>query len=338
MSAALALYAALLAGDVPTDVRVRKLAPYFAPPPGAPLQVEERELRDLGPQLRAKKLKPERLRGFITVTPPKGQCFTLTRRKDEPDDVICKKTPVAYALGDLDREGHLNWRVVTGEGDFGTDLSWPSSIRVGIVEPFDAKDDAPPVYKFIRTCTPKRDGVLGRRIELALLSGETWILRFPAEDELLPQPDPLPNLYMYQAGGKISVKEASEHGSEAPPAEGGEHGEAKPEAGGHGEEKAEAGGEHGEAAKPAEPPKKKVYQEDDRAEWAIPIRDAYGMPATAFIANGTVAPGLQGSCRYIYKGTDRDPTTGRVECHHVDGYRLVYLPVACIADIRPRKD
>lgn len=312
---ALVMTSALLAGDIPLAQRVEKLTPFFKPAPGEALAFNEAELRDL-----SKKIAPGKLRGQIVVTPPNGTCLTIQRNVKESDDVVCKKTTLTFRYNELDKNGLLNWKISTGEGDFGTPLTWHTPYRVAIVTPFDKSLDDPPEYRYVKQCTAINDPKKGRRIVLTMVDGEAWVVRFPAKDQLLLQPDPLPNLYMNQTQGRISVKDAAENNKHKDEAKG-EHGGAKPE------------GEHGEAP-PQEPTAPKVpSEEEERASWSIPRRGTYTMPASNFQPFGSVAGGMNGECRYIDKGPAEDPSTGRLECHDVDGFKQVYIPLTCLGQV-----
>lgn len=317
--AALILASALLKGDIPAEERVEKLTPFFSPKPGEELGFDATEMRDLG-----KKTPPEKLRGQVVVSPPPGTCFTIERDSRDSDDVICKKTTLSFSFSQLDRNGFLSWKVSTGEGDFGTRLRWRTPYRVAVVTPFDKNLEDPPQYRYIRHCDGLNDPAKGRRIVLTMVDGETWIVRFPAKDQLLAQPDPIPNLFMTQTQGRISVKEAAEANRQKE-AEAASKDHGKPEAEGHGAE-----------ATPvkAEEKDKAPSQDDDRALWSIPLRGSYTMPASNFQPYGSVAPGMNGECRYNFQGPDEDPNAGRIECHDVDGFKQVYIPATCLGQIR----
>jgi hypothetical protein len=308
--------AALFPARATEAERLARLRPLFTPRPGSEHRVDAAERRDL-----SRKTSPLRLRGYVQIDPPRGHCLTIARGDELADELVCKPTRLAFTLEEMDRTGRLTWRVSTGDGDTGTDLTWRLPYRLAITEPYDDPPEAPPVYEVIETCTAARvEGA--RRIELGLMSGKRWVLRLPETDTLLPQPEPVPNLLLLQTGGKLSVKDASKK------AEGGEHG--------GGEEKVE-GGEHGEP-----PPRKSDKPEvprpsDDRAEWAIPLRGSYAMNAAGFMPNGSIGGRIKGLCRYNYDGPPDDPGTGRIECHDADGYRLALLPLTCLGQVRPSR-
>lgn len=309
---------ALFPPHLPEPERVKQLSKFFDPAPGEEILLNEEEVRQQG-----LKTKPENFRGFIKVSPPPGVCFTITRTVDQPDDYVCKPKSMSFRLVDLDRAGRLGWRVATGDDDFGTDLHWRSRYRTGIVMPFNIPDEDPPVYQFISKCTIDRTPH-GRRMRIGMLTGETWIVAFPDQHTLEPQPKPIPNLFMNVSSGKVSVKDAAKQ-KEAEAAKKGA---------------AEAGApapEHG-AAPSEEPAKPKEVaapsQDDDRAIWAIPARNAYTMKGNAFMPHGSVPPGGKGRCRYNFQGPNEDPETGRLECHDVDGFKNILLPLTCLRDLR----
>ncbi len=320
---AIAAAAALYGKNAPETTRARIVAPFFAPRPGQPFALEERDLKN------ARKTPALKMRGYIDVTPPKGTCFTIELSDEDPDEVVCKPTKVFFTVSQLDRTGHLSWRVSTGDGDAGTDLVWPSPYRLAFVTPWDARDDDPQVYRFIEACEPSAAPEGGRKITLRLLGGEDWTIRFPDHDKMLPQPDDAPNLFIYASAAKVSVTQAAEN---------------------HAHEKARETHEGGESEAPKPPPPKATGSDvepsspkdpnnmmADRKWWAIPLRGAYEMPASAFQPNGSVTPGMRGRCRYNFDGGAQDPGVGRLECHEVDGFKSVLIPLTCIKDLGPRK-
>jgi hypothetical protein len=320
--------------------RASALSAYFEPRAGTSIEVDPVERRDA-----PRGFSPLRLRGYITVTPPKGRCIVLTRLDSEPDDRVCKRTTLSFKVEDLDRLGRLTWRAkLTDEGDAveSVPLTWTTPYRVAVVRRFDANETEPPTYEVVSGCTAKIARPLGRQVHLSLLLGGTWVVRLPEKDQLVPQPPPVPNLVITKSGGKVSVKEAADKQRADGPKSEAKGTDKKPDEG-HG---AKAGEEHGdktegtqapedpEAAEIAEAERMAVSQHKDRAQWGIPARGAYGMSSDHFIPHGTVTPGLNGECRYTFQGPPEDETTGRIECHRTDGYQHVYIPVTCIGELR----
>lgn len=310
---------ALFPANAPEAVRTAALTPLFEPRPGTAFALEARELRDYA------KLSALKFRSYIRVTPPKGRCLTITVSEEEPDEVVCEPRPIAFTIAQLDRKGRLVWRVTTGDGDLGTDLTWPSPYRMAMVTPWNAKPDDPQVYRFIESCKSSATPDGGRKIALRLLGGETWTIRFPDADKALPQPAQPANLFMHQSSEKVSVASAGK--------------------------KEEESKHDTPAQEPTKPPpvarRKDATEEPreisdpndilaDRVWWAISLRGAYEMPASYFQPYGSVARGMEGRCRYNFDGDPDDPGVGRIECHEVDGFKSVLIPLACIKDIGPR--
>ncbi|TWW09981.1 hypothetical protein E3A20_08860 [Planctomyces bekefii] len=330
IASTLLVAAALIPKDLPETTRVQRLSPFFSPKPGNVLNVDADELRNL-----RTKIRPEALRGVIRVSPPKGTCFIITRMASQPDDRICKPKNLTFSLRDLNRAGQISWVIKTGDGDFGTTLVWPTPYRIAIVTPFNNSPEDPPKYHFILSCKATKTEET-RKIALEIDNGQTWTIRFPKVDTLEPQPKPLPNLYIVASGGKVSVKDAAEkkraeEAAREAEAAGAPAPDAAPAPGASGDGK-DGDGKDGEKSdkKPEE-----VDQSEDRVVWAIPARNSYGMNGSAFMPYGSVAGGSVGLCRYNYEGSTEDRWTGRVECHDVDGFRDVVLPVTCLRDIRP---
>jgi len=317
--------ATLLRGDIKESERLRRLGAMFSPKPGEAVALRATEVRDFH-----RLVAPDKLHGSISVHPPKGVCLRITRSTDEVDDVICKKIDLSFRFSDLDRAGRLTWQVKTGDGDFGTELQWSSPYRIGSVIPFgiDALKD-PPHYVYLSTCKAAR-GPTGRRIMLGLLTGETWLIHLPEVDTLAVQPEDVGNLDVdYTGGGKKGIKEPTDSKIEEK-----KSADAKAETAEAGNKGKDASNMVTNASDAAE------NARDDRKIWAIQARNAYVMPSDRFQPNGSVARGSRSQCRYIFSGPPEDPLTGRLECHQVDGYQQVYLPLTCLheLEVKPVSD
>lgn len=328
--------AALFSWDLPEHERVARLKNLFSPAVGEHVQLDPTELRDF-----VRTHKPTNLRGFIRVKPPKGVCLTIQRRDDEPDERVCKEQNLAFTVTDLRHDGSLVWLVKTGDGDFGTPLSWPSRYRLVLMVADDAKPDAPPKRRFLHACEPRRLEDGERRIILRFIDGGYWTIKFPPNDTLVPnQPDPIPYLDLQGAKKRttpVSTSTATQTdtshqantASDGHSASG-EHGGAE-----HSSEKPASGSSdhaaQGQAPAEANPkPRKPVDDEEEEAKWHIPKLDTYEMSASNFMPYGSVASAGAGKCRYRYRGDDVDPRTPMVECRDADGFAQVIIPVTCL--------
>lgn len=360
-AAILILTPALFSATLPEAARIKRLAPLFLPQPGQAFKLIERDVREA-----KKNANALALRGQIMVTPPKGHCLVITVNEERDDEIVCKPRLLVFTLADTDRMGRLNFTVKTGDGDFGTPLSWQSPYRMAIVEPYTNAKEDPPRYRFIESCRGVRSDFHGRKLEITLLGGEQWVVHIPEHETLMPQPDPPPNLYLYSAAGKVSVAEAAkskkdhEEVTENKEDEGkheekseGEHGakheenheEAKAEGhgGGHSAGQGSSAAKPQPSADPDAPPDPAALshrnvnpndQKADRLAWAVGARNSYWMNASFFQPNGSVPSGMVGRCRYNYDVGKDDPGVGRLECYEADIYRHVYLPVTCFKDIK----
>jgi hypothetical protein len=305
---------ALLSSQIPTRKRIDILTPFFQPQPGQTIEVEASELRDFGKG----KTNPLNLRGFIKVSPPKGACFTVTRNLDESDDKVCKPKVLSFTLSDLQKNGDIAWTIKTGPEDFGTELVWKTPYRMAILVPDIKPHKNTIIYKLIASCKAERKGPLGRKITLDFFDGDTWIIDFPENDELLPQPESIPNLYMAIANSKAGVPNKKKGD-----AAGTETSTSTASGTATGTQVVTTKGE-GEA----------LDQMDDRAVWGIPARNSYRMDGYRFMPFGTTTKWFKGICRYTYRGAEDDPDTGRMECHDVDGFDEVNMPLFCLKDLR----
>lgn len=314
-----------LSGDQSQSEKISRLKPFFVPTIGQTVEVDSRELRDF--DHKKSKINPLNLRGFIKVSPPKKHCFTITRHPDLPDDHICKPTLLSFTLNDLNKDGSIRWTIKTGPLDFGTDIQWKSPYRLASVMPHDADKDIV-VHKLIQSCQAKRQTALGHQIIVRFFGGEEWLIDFPEEEELLPQPRPMPNLYIAVAAKKGIPKSKKSTATETTTTTKTQE---------PNESLATATGTQTTTSNPnpgtiteTDDPIESEF--NDREAWAIPKRNGYRMDGYRFMPFGTTTKWAKGECRYIYSGPPEDATTGRLECHDVDGFKEIYLPLTCLSE------
>lgn len=291
--------AALFPAEAPLDERVKVLSKFIKPIPGSELKLDEYALKEFAKKDKGRGL----IYGNIEINPPKETCFTITRSLGKPDSEVCKKTQLRWQLQDLDRHtGKLSWSIKTGPNDFGTPLTWNTSYIIAKIIPagFDF-NEANSIPLFIASCEAAAsdpEKFMSRRVNLKLLNGETWTIRFPEEDELLPAYEPpLP----------------------PPPQED--------------EKKKKKAAAHGEGVEP-EPETKPIPPKPEA--WTLSTRRGYVMHVSQVISGGSAAAkNSQGKCRYQYDGVPGDFDTGRIECHYGDNFLYFYAPLPCLKHIRP---
>jgi hypothetical protein len=315
-----------LSGDLPQLEKIRRLKPFFQPPLGDKIKVDPRELRDFDHEKST--VNPLNLRGFIKVSPPKKYCFTITRHQDLPDDYLCKPKILSFTLNDLQKDGGIQWTIKTGPLDFGTVVEWKTPYRLASVMPENIEKDAI-VHKLIESCQAKKNTVLGNQIIIRFFGGEEWLIDFPEEDELLPQPMSTPNLYLAVAPKKGIPNSKKGASTETKASETKE----KPTAPtATNTETSNAKGKQTTSHNSDDPIESEF---DDREIWAIPKRSGFRMDGYRFMPRGPTTKWSKGECRYVYSGPPEDPETGRLECHDVDGFKEVYMPLICLKEFRP---
>jgi len=323
------LSSALFGLNASDSERIEKLKTYFDPAPGNIVQISAENLKT------SNRAHINKLRGYILVTPPKNYCFQITRNHSLPSDYVCKQTPLAFDLTDIDRDGKIVWEVKTSLYDVGTVVRWQTPYRTIIAIPRKRSSDAstseagsenyglsePPQYLPIESCNDLSNKNT-RRIEIRLFNGESWRFHFPSKHKLLPQPEGAPNLQISIPSGRRTIAEVAEDRKTKPPEEPPEMQKQSAE-----EKREEI------KAKNALP-----NMHEDRKIWAISLRNSYEMSSENFHPNNTNTSGDRGICRYNFYGPKEDPTTGRIECQNTAEYHTVLVPVTCIAAVKGDND
>jgi hypothetical protein len=297
---------AALATNLAHPERVELLSPFFEPRPAELIKVETPETGTLTLDQIAD------LRGYITVSPPKGACFEIIRGNHELPRKICKKERMSFRLDDLDNSGSLRWQIITGPKDFGTNLHWKSTYRRALTVPYTKQQNSDKDSRFIQNCNVVRVSEQQRVVHVKLFDGEVWSITFPEFDHLLPQPPPEENLKVVFVKGTRVIADASKTAAFKSGAE--------------------------VKTKDEERNIDLAYDEaEDRKNWAIPRRGAYGIPSNHFTVGHSVTPGGKGECRYSFFGSNSDPETGRIECHNSEEYSYAFAPMTCLRDVGPKE-
>lgn len=176
----------IITKDMDETTRYSVLTPYFYPSFNNIVSINKDDLYN-------KNIKnPLKMKGFITVSPPKGICFIINRNSQIPNDIICKSTKLSFTLDEIDKSGKINWQISTSQYDFPYTYSWQTPHRIAKVIPLGEKLEIPiPIDRCIPHVNKHE-----RKIILKLMNGKNWIIQFPQKDVLTPQPPPTPNLYI----------------------------------------------------------------------------------------------------------------------------------------------
>lgn len=292
MSASLLLAAAVASSPIIKDgmteaERYNALKPYFDPSPGGIVSVNPADV-----EAGKSKHNPMLYKLYVSVNPPKGHCFRITRSPQTPDISVCKPTQLATLVGDISASGQFSWTISTGKDDFGYSYTWNTPHRVAQKIPAGTREV---VSVPVLSCTPFSNSS-ERSIVLNFMDNERWSITFPESDKLEEQPPPLPNLYLAErtssggisANSEVSVP-STDHWA------------------------------YLKSLKPEDPVTK---------HWVIRARNHFRMPASNLKITDT-PPGEFGSCRYQYYGAAKDQSSGWIECHEADKYDVIFTHLSC---------
>jgi hypothetical protein len=271
--------------------RLAAIRPFLHPPPGSTITAESISINE-----QRHNKNPLFYKLYITVSPPKGACFVVTRNPNIPDQRICKTTPLAVPLGEISADGSFSWTISTGAGDFGYQYTWKTPHRIAQKIPAGTNQAE---FIPVHSCVAHTNAA-GKRVILNLLNGERWAMTFPETDQFEEQPAAVPNLYISSSvpTGGIN-KESTVKPTRADP------------------------WAYLKNIKPGDPV---------TLHWAIPARNHYVMGASNFKITDS-APGMTGKCRYQYSGAANDPESGWIECHEVDTYDVIFVHLTCSSQL-----
>lgn len=318
--------AALFPDSTPLAKRLEQLEKHFEPKPGSMSLIDPVTIRDR--LVIAKNVG--KFGGAIKIKPPKGLCFSITTSPDRADIRVCKERFVYWSLADLNLEnGSIQWTVKTGDGDFGTPITWKTPYTVAKVLPPEAeffKANSTPIY--FKTCvaTSGDNKLVPRKVTLTKFDNTKWVIRLPEKDERIT------SLNISRPGEvwgeNEKIKKPLDEKAPAVSATPNEHaepaGEAKPStAAGHGEG-------HGDT-----PPLPPEAPKEDLEPWTIDSGRAFQMPVENFISDVSMPPGRKGYCRYVFDHVPGHLERGRIECHDTGQYRYVYAFLPCMGTLAP---
>ena len=231
--------------------------------------------------------------GRITVNPPKGYCFNITISKAQPDIYVCKRTLIKFKLKHVRGDGTFSWMVSSGELDFGTDISWQTPYRYGEVkEEFD-DDKSKPVPVLVTSCERKAHE---ENTEITLKTIDDLFFKIDIPSKRIPAKLRCGDVNTYLKRGRFNqviIKDPSKI-------------------------------RIGKGAK---------MEEIRRcaAKWRTDYKNSFSLPASRFVQKFGFRTN-KGICRYSFQGFAPDPKSAVIECHDVENYKFVYLPMTCLDD------
>jgi hypothetical protein len=215
----------------------------------------------------------------------------ISRR--EGDKYVCKKTKVPFRVRDMDLDGSFVWKVSTSENDFGTDLTWKTSYRIGRVVGSQEEWPGPSKPIFIRECKEEKTSI-GKKVHLTLLDNSKWVVRLP-EVKVKARIDC--DKKYEELVRKSKAKEAN----------------------------------NSDLSNIKIRAKSKKKEQKCYSRWQTSYRVSYLMSGEGFTP-GAGIPTKSGECRYAYSGYLDDPLSASLECLSVHKYNWVYLPLTCLKD------
>jgi len=289
----------LFAPSAPEKERLALMSKYLHPAPGSPLNIEQADLRERGEN------NSLHMRGYITVSPPKGHCFVVSRGPDLADRNVCKEERLAFKIQDLQRDGTLSWQISTGVGDPGFTYHWPTPYRVAQVILAGETRDRLHDSRVITRCTAQNyQG--RRRVLLELADGKLWTIRFPDRDQAAPQPASPANLFVDNKKESTDFTETDISKTEEKP-------------------------DYIKARENA------ALNEPVTTYWTMPFRHAFLMSADNFHSRDA-PPGLIGQCLYRFSGAPQDAESGWIECMRTSEFEVVLAPISCAKAMRDDSD
>ncbi len=274
-----------------------RLKGIFHPELGSEVRFDATEVINFGPK------DPERVRGFISIKPPKGTCLTITRREDVQDDRICKETTLTWSIEDVQPGGKIVWEL-RGHSPHSTDvvnLEWTTPHRIAQTIPVGERRVE--LYRNVVVLDCKVTvSSHTRKIDLQLVDGRTWKIIFPPKDISIQASRDEPNLYFQERMGVGGISDDStldmdrKYSFDATKAQANSH-----------------------------------KKEHVTTYWTITDRGAFGMDAVNFVTSD--APmGSNGTCRYrTAQQMDQDP--GHIECHNMADFDVIYTPLTCLPEL-----
>ncbi len=249
------------------------------------------------------------IKGYIEASPPKGTCFTITKRELEEDLSVCypEKKMISFDMRDIDDEGSINWTLSTCQDDSGTKISWPTPYRTGIMKKVRSGPEVNELVGIESCIIQNNSSHKGRKLQLTLINGKKWNIRFPEKDKLVsPQPPTMKNLFV----GKIPTNS----GFVALAVD--------PNTTSTLESQQAVSGDGIKAWRTR-------YKNSTPWDWRIHPRNSFTMSASNFIGESSVPRGSKGECRYRYPDKKLKKTSV-IECFNAPLYKWLYLPLTCL--------
>lgn len=285
----------------PMKEKQELLAPYFDPIPGKEMLKVEDFDRIKGRD------DPINIVGYVWVTPPKGHCLIIQDKSHDFDRNVCERTRIQYKLADLNQAGQITWVVIQSEDDEGTPLIWDSPYRIANYIPLGGFKNNRNIKSPIYSCEATYDGI-HRKIVLTHFDDTKWYIPLPDKDKKIAGRKKKKDLYVkVMTTDKKGKAKAADVSTQKP-------------------SKAEVTRKH----KLMSSKLSGDYKKKKKKEYTFLVSpwNAFEMNSSRLMAVGGPL-GLNGKCRYKFKGVWLDRNSGVIECFNTDKYDAIYTHLTC---------
>lgn len=312
---------------LPFEQRMAVISQLFSPRPGGTVLGSAYDLANVAAGSVA---QTKQIKGFIKVTPPKGQCIRIIKGIRGDERLVCRPKTLSFRLGDLDQSGALRWQVFTGNSLASLPLVWQSPYRFVQIIELGAMGKKLGHYEPITGCKVRSDGPW-YRATVNFLDGRLLKMNFHRADKQLRQL----RLGEERIANNGQVPDNMVHERRAGTAHDGEHFGNDPENDVEGHAKKQ--GKGAEAPSAAAQGKSLGAIINSHMGKGRIIRQ-YGwvlQSPTAREMNGSrvylekIAGQTVGKCRYVFKGSPVNPAEGMVECSYANDFDAILVPLSC---------
>lgn len=328
---------------LPFKERMAVVAPWFRPRPGAMVTASAHDIANLpanaGPA-------SQRLKGFIRVTPPTGQCLRIIKGIRGDELLVCKPRSLSFRLSDLDQSGRLRWQVFAGQMMASLPLTWPSPYRFAQIIELGMLGKKLGHYEPIANCRLSEDGPW-RRVTVDFLDGRTLNMAFHDDDvqlgklrlgnERMANQGNVPGNMVHErragqaldgehlandranTGHSSSSRPGAKPGSEANGNTGGKRGGRRPE----------YEGKSLGAIINSHMGKGRIIRQYG---WVLQHRTAREMNGSRVYLE-KIHGDTNGKCRYVFSGSPLNREDGMVECSYANDFDAILVPLACTSSL-----
>lgn len=286
-----------LSGDIPLAKRVEQLVPFFNPPPGHVLKINETDFQNLDEQGNT-----FLLRGFLEVTAPKKSCLTIQKDASTRDIRVCngKRARIPYNLEEIDDFGRIYLQVLTSDLDFGTQVFWNTPYRRAWVVDNQMPWPGPSRGVYLKSC--KIEVIEKRRhIYLETQSEKKWQITLPEKD--VPSKPDFDTYRLNSDGTETLVADKK------PPPPKSEQQDTKKQ----------------NTSTPIQADKFRIAR-----KWKTDWQFTYDLSGSEFNVGEGSLPIFPGKCRYGYHSNLPERDIGIIECTGILGYKWLFAPLSCL--------